>query len=278
MRTIPAAAVLPALLLASPAAAGADEPLSKPAGARWPADRRVSVADVDHAPFTALLAKYVDGDGFVDYRRWHASAEDRTALKNYLKRLSRVDAAKPAPKAAKLAYWINAYNALTLEGILRVYPTKSIRDHTPKLFGTNIWDDFPLAVGATQYSLNDIEHKILRKLGDPRIHFAIVCASVGCPTLRAEAYTSEAIDRQLDEQARDFFAREKHFSFDAASDTVTASKILSWFGEDFGEDEAAVLARVRPYLPAAVREAATAPGVTVRYRSYDWSLNDRASR
>ena len=266
---------LPALLLlAAPAVLAADDAV----GAEWPADRRVSVAAIDHAPLTALLAKYVDADGFVDYRRWHATPADRAALRDYLKSLGRADPSEPAPAEAKRAFWINAYNALTLEGILRVYPTDSIRDHTAKLFGDNIWEDLPLWVGDRGYSLDTIEHQILRKLGDPRIHFAIVCASVGCPTLRREAYVAGKLEAQLADQARDFFARPKHFQFDPATRTATVSRILDWFGEDFGDSPAAILARVKPSLPADVREAATAPGVTLRFRDYDWSLNDQAKK
>ena len=266
-----------ALLLAAPLAATpvlADAPV----GAKWPADRRAPLGEIHHAPFSALLAKYVDADGFVDYRGWNANAEDRRSLRTYLKYLGKGDPAKPTTNEAKLAFWINAYNALTIEGILRVYPTESIRDHTAKLFGYNIWEDLPLIVGDRGYSLDAIEHKILRKLGDPRIHFAIVCASVGCPTLRDEAYVPGKIDDQLAAQARDFFARPKHFTFDPATNTVTLSKILEWFGEDFGDSPGAIMRRVKPYLPADVRDPATAAGVTLQYRDYDWSLNDQARK
>ena len=267
--------VLFALLLAAiPTCAVAADPV----GVVWPADRRAPLDEIDHAAFTKLLAKYVDDDGFVDYRGWKASAADRAALLNYLKTLGRGDPSKPTTKDAKLAFWINAYNALTIEGILREYPTTSIRNHTARFFGYNIWEDLPLRVGAGEYSLDTIEHKILRKLGEPRIHFAIVCASVGCPTLRDEAYTAAKVDEQLAENARDFFARPKHLTYDPATKTATVSSILDWFGEDFGDSDAAILARVKPYLPADVRAAATAPGVTLAFRDYDWSLNDQARK
>ncbi len=266
-------AVLALLLTAAPSLAAAD-----PVGAVWPAERRVSLDKVDHAAFTALLAKYVDADGFVDYRGWKANAADRKALNGYLALLGKGDPSQPTTKAAKLAFWINAYNALTLEGMLRVYPTTSIRNHTAKFFGYNVWEDLPLQVGAKTYSLDTIEHKILRKLGEPRIHFAIVCASVGCPTLRNEAYTPANVDAQLTANARDFFARPKHFTFDPRTKTATVSSILDWFGEDFGDSPGAILTRVKPYLPKDVRAAATAPGVSLEFRDYDWSLNDQAKR
>ena len=267
-----AAALLAAAPPSAPAAA------ADPVGAVWPADRRAPLDEIEHGAFTTLLAKYVDDDGFVDYAGWQASAADRNTLRTYLAYLGKGDPSASTTKEAQLAFWINAYNALTIEGILREYPTASIRDHTAALFGYNLWEDLPLRVGTGEYPLETIEHKILRKLGEPRIHFAIVCASVGCPTLRNEAFTAAKIDEQLADQARDFFARPKHFRYDAATNAVTASKILDWFGEDFGSTPAAALARVKPYLPADVRDAATAPGVTLRFRDYDWSLNDQARK
>ena len=267
MKTFLAALFLTA---AAPLAAADDA-----VGAVWPEDQRVPLAEVDHLIWTYLVDKYVDDDGFVDYRGWKASAEDRGKLLTYLKLLSKGDPAEPTTKEGQLAFWINAYNAVTVEGILRVYPTKSIRDHTAKFFGYNLWEDLKLRVGAGEYSLDTIEHKVLRKLGEPRIHFAIVCASVGCPTLRDEAFVPAKVSEQLADQARDFFGRPKHFQYDAATRTVTLSKILDWFGEDFGDSPGAIMRRVEPYLPGDVREDATAAGVTLRFRDYDWSLNEQ---
>ena len=254
-----------------PAATAAD-----PVGGVWPEDRRVPLDEIRHGLFTKLLTKYVDDDGFVDYAGWKATAEDRDSLNTYLKYLGKGDPSQPTTKPAKLAFWINAYNALTIEAILREYPTTSIRNHTAKFFGYNLWEDLPLRVGAGEYSLDAIEHKILRKLDEPRIHFAIVCASVGCPTLRDEAFTAQKIEPQLAAQARDFFGRSKHFTYDPSTQTATVSSILDWFGEDFGDSPAAILQRVKPYLPEDVRDAATAPGVSLTFRDYDWSLNDQA--
>ena len=264
-----------ALLLAASPACVAPLHAADPVGAVWPEERRVPLDEIEHAAFSTLLAKYVDADGFVDYRGWQANAEDRGTLQTYLAYLGKGDPFQPTTQEAKLAFWINAYNALTIEGILREYPTTSIRNHTAKLFGYNLWEDLPLRVGPGAYSLDTIEHKILRKLGEPRIHFAIVCASVGCPTLRDEAYTPAKVEEQLAANARDFFARPKHFSFDPRTKTATVSSILDWFGGDFGKSDAAILAKVKPYLPEDVRDAATAPGVTLTFRDYDWSLNDQ---
>ena len=104
------------------------------AGKQWPAAQLVSMDRVSHQAFDGLLKKYVDANGMVNYKAWHASTADRAILKNYLEMLSCADATVPATREAKLAFWINTYNALTIEGILRVYPTTSIRKHTCLLY------------------------------------------------------------------------------------------------------------------------------------------------
>jgi hypothetical protein len=249
-----------------------------PLGKRWPANQQLSMNDVDHAPFNALLRKYVDDDGYVDYTAWKSSLPDRRVLRNYLKELSRGSTTRPAGRQARLAFWINAYNAVTLEGILDVYPTSSIREHTAKLFGYNIWTDLPLNVGEGTYSLEQIEHQILRKLGEPRIHFAIVCASVGCPRLRNEAYTASRLEEQLADNARDFFSRRSNFRFDGQRKQFYVSLILKWFDSDFGQTQVDRFGYLKPYLPASARGAATDPQTSVSFLDYDWSLNDQTRR
>ncbi len=249
-----------------------------PLGKQWPATQQISLNDIDHSSFDTLLAKYVDEDGNVDYSAWKASKADRKSLNRYLQSLSRGSTTKPASSDAKLAFWINAYNAVTIEGILQEYPTTSIRNHTAKVFGYNIWQDLPLIVGDHQYSLEQIEHKILRKMNEPRIHFAIVCASIGCPRLRNEAYTPSRVDEQLADNARDFFSRRKNLQIDTASRTLKLSSILSWFDEDFGSTQAQQLQTIKPYLPKESQALVSRGDVSVSYLDYDWSLNDQARR
>jgi len=249
-----------------------------PLGKRHPAANQVSIDQIDHSILDALLKKYVDGDGYVNYTAWKQSGRDRKALRSYLQQLSRADRRKQAGRNARLAFWINAYNAVTIEGILQEYPPTSIRKHTSKLGGYNIWDDLPLLVGNQAYSLNDIEHKILRKMREPRIHFAIVCASVGCPRLMNEAYTAKKLNSQLAANSRDFFSRRQNFQYDANSGTVYLSSILKWFGSDFGKTEPARLAAIRAYLPRAFRQGGPIPRVRIRYLDYNWNLNDQKSK
>lgn len=247
-------------------------------GQRWPASQQISMAQSDHSVFDRLLKKYVDSEGMVDYGAWKASQADRRSLQNYLNQLSRANPRATAPKQAQLAFWINAYNALTLEGIMQVYPTSSIRNHTAKVFGYNIWNDLPLVVGGKNYSLNQIEHDILRKMNEPRIHFAIVCASIGCPKLRNEAYTTEKVDAQLTVNAIDFFQHKKHFQVNSTQRTVYLSSILDWFGTDFGSTQSEQLRYIAKFVPKSSRPFLTSQNVTVKFLDYNWGLNRQSSR
>jgi uncharacterized protein DUF547 len=245
-------------------------------GQALPANQQVSFDQIDHTPWDILLKKYVNAQGGVNYRAWMNSTADTQALDDYLNTLSRANPQTQASREAKLAFWINAYNAVTVKGILREYPTTSIRNHTAKVFGYNIWQDLLLTVGKNAYSLEDMEHKILRKMGEPRIHFAIVCASHSCPRLLNEAYIAARLEEQLAVNTRAFFANGENFRYDAQSRRFYLSSILNWFGKDFGSNQAAQLKTITPYLPSqAAREAAHANSVTVSYLDYDWSLNEQ---
>ena len=174
----------------------------------------------------------------------------------------------------QLAFWINAYNAVTIKGILREYPTSSIRNHTAKLFGYNIWYDLLLIVGDSKISLHDVEHEVLRKTGEPRIHFAIVCASHSCPRLLNEAYTVEMLEEQLTTNTQNFFANRDNFRY--SNGTFYLSSILKWFAEDFGSIQSAQLRSIAPYLPDRASQQAAASGSgRISYLSYDWSLNEQ---
>lgn len=245
-------------------------------GKQVPAAQQVSMDQVDHGTFDALLKRYVDAQGDVNYAGWKQSAQDTQALDGYLAALSAASPGTQASRSAQLAFWINAYNAVTIRGILREYPTTSIRNHTAKLLGYNIWDDLKLHVGGAEYSLNQMEHEILRKMGEPRIHFAIVCASRSCPRLLNEAYTADKLEQQLMLNTKVFFANEGNFQYDPQRRTFQLSSILKWFGEDFGSTQAEQLRTIAPYLPnRAAYDAAVANSVSVSYLDYDWGLNDQ---
>ncbi len=234
----------------------------------------VSIDEIDHSPWDELLKKYVNSDGRVDYAGWKANAADVIELDEYLKHLSSASHRVNATRDARLAFWINAYNAVTIRGILREYPTTSIRNHTARLFGYNIWKHLQLYVGGDPVSLEHIEHEILRKMNEPRIHFAIVCASNGCPRLMNEAYRSERIEDQLETNTKDFFSRAQNFQHDVGRKRFLLSAIIDWFEDDFGADQTAQLRMISKWLPtSAAKVAAENNTVSVSYLDYDWQLN-----
>lgn len=246
-------------------------------GQNVPTGQQVSMDQIDHQPWDGLLKRYVDSNGMVAYAQWKQSAPETQMLNDYLASLSSANPSAQASPAAQLAFWINAYNALTVYGILREYPTTSIRNHTAKVIGYNIWDDLLLNVGGKAYSLNQMEHEVLRKIGEPRIHFAIVCASIGCPRLLAEAYTAEQLDAQLTTNSQAFFANSANFQYIPNQRKFQLSSIMEWFGGDFGSDQTSQLSKIAPYLPTReAQDAAMAGSVTVSYLEYDWGLNDQA--
>lgn len=240
--------------------------------------KSVAMHQIDHSGWDSLLKKYVDADGQVNYRAWNSNAADKKKLDQYLTSLSHGNRRKDKGTALghRLAFWINAYNAVTIKGILREYPTTSIRNHTAKFFGYNIWKNLKLYVGGSAYSLDQMEHEILRKMNEPRIHFAIVCASKGCPRLLNQAYTQAKLDEQLTMNAKDFFSRRQNFQHDFARKQFKLSSLLSWFGEDFGSSQAKQLQRISPWLPNdAAKTAADRNSVQVSYLDYDWGLNSQ---
>ena len=242
------------------------------AGKQWPVAQQVSMDSIKHESFNKLLKKYVDKNGMVNYKAWHASTTDRSTLTTYLEHLGQASFNQPAQRNAQLAYWINAYNAVTIEGILRVYPTKSIRKHT-KPVGYNIWKNLKLHVADKKINLEDIEHKVLRKMNEPRIHFAFVCASIGCPRLLNEAYSAEKMEQQLTVNTKDFFSRSQNLQIDPNSKQIKLSKLLEWYGSDFGGDINTQLAAYQKYWPAEAVQAVAQGGFSTGYLSYDWNLN-----
>ncbi|MFV1964829.1 MAG: DUF547 domain-containing protein [Pirellulaceae bacterium] len=266
------AAVLLVIVVGSAAHAGSKVFVGSQVASR----NQVSMDRIDHSAWEAILRKYVDDDGMVRYREFSASTPDVRALDGYLQTLSTASRQIRARREAQLSFWVNAYNAVTVRGILKEYPTSSIRNHTAKLWGYNIWKDLQLYVGTEAYSLEQMEHEILRKMGEPRIHFAIVCASVGCPRLLNEAYVPARVQEQLEANARDFFSRSRNFRYDQRNRRFYLSSIFKWFGGDFGQNRAAQLRTISQWLPEGPsRQAAMQSASSVSFLEYDWSLNER---
>ena len=195
-------------------------------GVNVPSARQVPLSRIEHDVWDKLLRTYVDPNGMVNYQAWKRSAANTQALEQYLQQLSYSNG--QGSREEQLAFWINAYNALTIKGILREYPTTSIRNHTARVIGYNIWKNLKLIVGGRPVSLDEMEHQILRKSGEARIHFAIVCASIGCPRLLNEAYLPDTLDEQLTANARAFFADSSKFRYDASRNVFHLSPVLQW--------------------------------------------------
>lgn len=189
--------------------------------------------------------------------------------------LAAIDPEKLATRDERLAFWINAYNVLAIDLILQHRPVESIRDIGWLL--RPVWGRDAGRIGGQSYSLDEIEHGILRPMGEPRIHGAIVCAAISCPNLRREAYTTERLDAQLDDNMRAWLARpEKGMRLDRVEGVLWLSPIFEWFGEDF-DTRGGVLEVVTDYAPRSDRDwlRAHPEAVDIQYFDYDWKLNGR---
>jgi hypothetical protein len=230
--------------------------------------------DPTHVQWSALLARWV-ANGRVDYAG--LKRDGQPALDAYLAALSAACGAdyERWTRAERIAFWLNAYNAFTIQLILRHYPIASIQDigWLPGAAFRERFIPMPGLKGAT-ISLDDIEHGTLRSgFREPRIHFALVCASLGCPPLRGEAYRGVDLDRQLDEQARTFLHDPAKNRVDVTAKTLYLSPIFKWSRRDFEDAAGSVSAFVSRYLDDGTTHVAD---FDVEFLDYDWSLNDRA--
>ena len=241
--------------------------------ARWTAHDLEASAAIDHGAWEHFLERYVQRDesgvNRIAYRR--VSAADKQALGRYLARL----AATPISlfnRDEQLAFWINLYNALTVKLVLDHAAVKSIRDISPGLLSVGPWGRKLVRVEDATLSLNDIEHRILRPIWrDPRIHYAVSCASVGCPNLMRTAFTGENADELLDRGARDYVNNPRGARIEGGK--LIVSSIYRWYRKDFGGSDAGVIEHLKRY---AERELAAGLGALDRIDddAYDWGLND----
>lgn len=231
--------------------------------------------DHDHAAWTGILSAFVDGD-LVDYARLKRDGRDR--LRAYTRQLeAHAGRLEGWTRAQRLAFWINAYNAYTVQLVVDAYPVTGIRSIGGLFSGSVFARRFiPLGPAGGLLSLDDVEHTILRPVfRDARVHFAIVCASTSCPALRRDAYRATDLDRQLDDAAARFLGDERKNRYDARTNTLWLSRIFDWFGEDFERDAGSVAAYVSRHLPATVAATVQARQPRIRFLDYDWSLNRR---
>ncbi len=241
----------------------------------WRANDDASVARIDHGEWTRLLAAYrvEAGDGIARFAYGRVTPADRAALAAYLASLQNVPVRGLARNEQK-AFWINLYNAATVDVVLAHYPVASIRDIriSPGLFAAGPWGRKLLRIEGQELSLDDIEHRILRPLWrDPRVHYALNCASRGCPDLAARAFDAATLDAALDEAARAFVNHPR--AVRRAGEGLALSSIYDWFKADFGADEAGLRAHLLRYATGDAR-AALESGLRFARYDYDWSLND----
>lgn len=245
--------------------------------------------------YAAVLKSYVDDAGMVNYKKLKAHSEK---LKTFITSMSQLDPNNYDKwgKNKKIAFWLNAYNAFTLKVIIDNYPIKPSflkswyypKNSIRQIKG--VWDKVRFNVMGMDLTLGHMEHEILRKKFDePRIHMAMVCAAMGCPSLRNEPYIGKKLDEQLDDQGRKFLANPNKFSFDSNRRILHISPIFKWFNKDFvaaipegtkcaqySEKEAAILEFVSKYLsqdhPCFSQSI---KAVKIKYLKYDWSLNEQ---
>jgi hypothetical protein len=245
----------------------------------------VQVVEVSHASYSALLGRYVDASGHVDYGRWKATPRDVAELDEYLNLVANASPeSRPGlfPAARdRLAYWMNAYNALVMRTILDRWPLESVNDVKSGLSlfrGQGFFRNLRFQVGHTWLSLDDIEERV-RALDDPRMHFAMNCGSGGCPALDATAFAGEDLDRTLERKAHDFVNDPTHVKVDPVAKKVVLSKIFDWFGDDFVKAKPGakdVLDYITDYAdPGLAKQLsqARAAGYELEFADYDWSIN-----
>ncbi len=219
--------------------------------------------DHAHNSLNTVLKTYVNSDGMVDYKSLKANRGD---LDSYLKSTAAVSESdyNGWSESTRLAFLINVYNAETLQLIIDNYPVKSIKK-IGSILGTP-WDVKSVSLFGETTTLNYVEHSILRKkYTEPRVHFAIVCAAMGCPPLRNEAFVAERLDAQLTSQAKTFLGQSSKNRIEG--NTLYLSTIFKWFGGDFTKGGKSVPEYIDPYIDGDTK------GKKIKYTDYDWSLN-----
>ncbi|NEQ49811.1 MAG: DUF547 domain-containing protein [Leptolyngbya sp. SIO3F4] len=235
---------------------------------------------LDYATYDDVLSTYVDDSGWVNYTDLQ---QDRQGLDEFNNALAEIDDTTLSSwsEEEQIAFWINAYNSLTLKSIVDQTPLKpSIKDIT------GVWRLRKHSINQKQKTLNNIEHDVLRvDFDEPRLHAAIVCAAISCPPLRDEVFTGENLDAQLDDQVVEWLARPDGLKIDKEAGEVKISKIFSWFGGDWipsygvdtgftgSKEERAVLNFISNYVSEEDRAYLAAGDYKVSYFDYDWSLN-----
>ena len=228
-------------------------------------------ATFDHSVFDAILKKHVDAEGWIDYA---ALKDDPSTLDAYIASLANAPFGD-LTRDEKLALLINAYNAFTLRLILDHYPVKSIKD----IPASQRWTARRWKLAGNTYSLDDLEHREIRpRFREPRIHFALVCAAVGCPPLRNEAFTGARLEEQLESQTKFVHEHETWLRYDSARNRLSLTPLYKWYGGDFEQTHGSVVNFVAAYVPAVKSAADARKPPRTSWLDYDWSLNSVQNR
>jgi len=260
MTAVIATTALPAI--AAPSASLIDSYWQASGGAAGP----------DNSAYASFLATYVrpGADGVNRVAYGSVSPADKQALKGYIASL---EASRPTTmtRDSAMAYWANLYNAKTVDIIIDNYPVSSIRKIGGGLFSSGPWDDKVVTVEGRQLSLNDIEHGIMRPIwNDPRIHYAVNCASIGCPNLMMQPFNAQNLAGMLDQAARNYVNHPRGAAVEGGR--LIVSSIYDWYAVDFGNNDAGVIAHLRQYATGPLA-ASLASVSSISSDRYDWNLN-----
>ena len=240
----------------------------------WDASDESNTEIIDHSAWQNILDGYLDaehpsGISRFDYAALKANTADFDELKAYLVGLSQMDP-RTYSNAEQMAYWINLYNALTVFVVVGDYPVDTIRDIKSGILDWGPWNKELLTIAGEALTLNNIEHGILRpRYMDPRIHYAVNCASIGCPNLASQAYTSANMEELLEQGASDYINHARGVTEDDGE--LLISSIYEWFKADFGDSDEGVIAHLQQY--AQPRVATILEKYTSFDDDYDWQLN-----
>ena len=243
-----------------------------------------NVVAYESKPYGQVLMAFVNQDGLVNYK---GLKQNSAQLETYLASLNKLTMTiyQDWSEPAQLAMWLNAYNASVLKTIMDHYP---IKKRFPSSLAypngiqqiANVWKEKRYNIMGEKLSLDDIEHKKIRKLfKEPRIHMALVCAAKSCPNLRNEPYDGKKLDEQLADQSKNFLNRADRYKVDYEKRTIHVSKIFDWFGDDFGSPKKeAIVQFIELYAPISSNESeqgASLKNFKVDYLPYDWNLNEQ---
>ena len=239
----------------------------------WDTHDENSQKSIDHSGWQAILDKYVDsnhksGVNRVDYAK--IVKEGKASLATYINAMTALNPADYS-RVEQKAYWINLYNALTVDLIVKNYPVSTITDLGESFFKFGPWDDTVTKLQGKELTLNNIEHGILRPIyKDSRIHYAVNCASFGCPNLSEVAFTANNTDEQLNKAAHDYVNHSRGVTFD--DDQLIVSSIYHWYKVDFGSTDSRLLSHLVSFAEPALAKRLQAYKGDID-NTYDWSLN-----